>query len=368
MNRNSVFIATILMVFLAGCTKRSQQAASQLPADVPFTRVSPLVETERVPGDSDDPAIWIHPTDLSKSLIFGTDKGDEDKGIPGGIYAFDLSGKLLPELSVKNLPRPNNIDIEYGFDLHGERMDIAVVTLRNADQIRVFKVPEMKALDDGGIPVFASEPKQDRRPMGVSVYKRPADNAVFITLSRKSGPSGSYLWQYQLIADSPGKVGIEKVRTFGQFSGGESEIEAIATDDALNTIYYSDELQAIHKYPANPAAARSGNAKAVFGERYFVSDREGISIYQKDDGSGYILVSDQQGHRFHIYNRQTDEATESHRLLGIFQVKATESDGSEVTHLPLNERFPKGLFVAMSDNGTFHYYSMQDILEALKLK
>ena len=43
------------------------------------------------------------------------------------------------------------------------------------------------------------------------------------------------------------------------------------------------------------------------------------------------------------------------------KVSTNESDGSEVTSAVLDERFPSGLFVAMSDNRTFHYYSWDDI-------
>ena len=32
-----------------------------------------------------------------------------------------------------------------------------------------------------------------------------------------------------------------------------------------------------------------------------------------------------------------------------------------MTNIPVDDRFPSGLFVAMSDNRTFHYYSWDDI-------
>ena len=77
----------------------------------PSNRIEPILKTEKVPHDSDDPAIWIHPTDLGKSLIIGTDKHDTD----GGVYAFDLKGKRLDSLSIRGLKYPNNVDIAYGF-------------------------------------------------------------------------------------------------------------------------------------------------------------------------------------------------------------------------------------------------------------
>jgi 3-phytase len=49
-------------------------------------------------------------------------------------------------------------------------------------------------------------------------------------------------------------------------------------------------------------------------------------------------------------------------------VAAIESDGSEVTSVPLGGRFPHGLFVAMSNGRIFHYYSWDDFAAAAGLK
>jgi 3-phytase len=45
----------------------------------------------------------------------------------------------------------------------------------------------------------------------------------------------------------------------------------------------------------------------------------------------------------------------------VVKVSTNESDGSDVTSIALGAQFPEGLFVAMSDNKTFHYYSWKDI-------
>jgi 3-phytase len=41
---------------------------------------------------------------------------------------------------------------------------------------------------------------------------------------------------------------------------------------------------------------------------------------------------------------------------------AMESDGNDITSIPLNANFPMGLFVAMSDDKTFHFYRAEDII------
>ena len=51
----------------------------------------------------------------------------------------------------------------------------------------------------------------------------------------------------------------------------------------------------------------------------------------------------------------------NHQLVKVVRVSTNESDGSDVSNVPVDERFPSGIFVAMSDNQTFHYYSWDDI-------
>lgn len=314
--------------------------------------VKPIFVTDATPTDSDDPAIWIHPNDPVQSLILGTDKGDAN----GGIFAFDLSGKLLKDKSITNLPRPNNIDVEYGFVFNGDTIDIAVFTQRNADNIRILRVPDMAFIDNGGIPVFVGDNIQ--APMGIALYKKPDTGEIYAIVSRKSGPDGSYLWQY-LLKDSSGVVVAAPMRKFGAFKGGK-EIESVAVDDELGYVYYSDEGAGVRQYHANPDS--SNVELALFANQGFAEDHEGISIYKTGERSGYILVSDQQANRFHVFNRE-----KPHQELVVIPVATNESDGSEVTNVALGNLYPKGFFVAMSDNRTFQIYKWEQ-LEAMILK
>jgi 3-phytase len=315
--------------------------------------LAPVLITEKTAVDSDDPAIWINPDDPSKSLVLGTDKG-------GSIFVFDLEGKIVPEKTATGMNRMNNIDVAYGFPLGGETVDIAVATDRNAEKIRAFRLPDMTPIDNGGIATFVGE-TDDRRAMGLAIYTRPSDGAFFAIVSRKFGQSGSYLWQYLLEDAGDGTIKATKVRAFGEFVGGK-EIEAVAVDNELGYVYYSDEGAGVHKYLADPDAPDANKELALFGTDGFTEDHEGISIYKIDDGTGYILVSDQQANTFRVFKREGElNDPHSHQLVKVVRVSTNESDGSDVTNIPVDDRFPSGLFVAMSDDQTFHYYSWDDI-------
>lgn len=317
--------------------------------------MKPLLATEPVPGDADDPAIWLHPTDPSKSLILGTDKR-------GGLYVFGLGGRILAERSVTGLARPNNVDVEQDVVLDGRRVDLAVVTERDAGRVRVFALPGMEPLDGGGRDVFAGETRERQAVMGVGLYKRPADGALFAILSRKSGPTDGYLWQYRVDGDGRGGVRLTKVRELGAFSGGAGEIEAVYVDDALGYVYYADEPTGIRKYAADPEAPGADRELALFGTAGFREDREGISLYALDDETGYLLVSDQQANLFRVYPREgTAHDPHDHPEIAVIPVSTVESDGSETTSRPLGPQLPHGAFIAMSEDRTFQIYRWEDL-------
>jgi 3-phytase len=313
--------------------------------------VAPEVITEKTLHDTDDPAIWVNPKDAAQSLIFGTDKDTN-----GAIYAFNLDGKIIEDKTIRNVKRPNNVDLEYGFALNDStQTDIIVFTEREEKRIRMYSVPDMQPLDNGGFPVFTDATGEERLPMGIALYKKPQTGDIYAIVGRKTGPIEGYLYQYQLQSDSTG-ISAKLVRKFGGFSG-KKEIEAIAVDNEKGYVYYSDEGHGIRKYHADPA---QGDAEiALFGSEYFKEDIEGIAIARYDDGSGYLYVSNQQRHSFVIFDRNTNA------FLDELDLTTVETDGCDVVTVPMEPKFPNGLFVSMSDSQQFYFHDLAKIKPGL---
>lgn len=311
--------------------------------------VIPNIITEQTLNDTDDPAIWINKKDPSKSIVFGTDKATN-----GAIYAFDLEGKIIENKTIRNIKRPNNVDLHYGFKINDStRLDILVFTEREKQQIRVFSIPEMQPLDNGGIPVFAGESVENRYPMGVALYNSPIDSSMYAIVGRKTGPLDNYLYQYKLIANK-NKITGKLVRKFGKFSG-KKEIEAIAVDSEMGFVYYSDEMHCIRKYYAEP---NKGNKEiSCFGADRFLRDIEGIAIAKHKNGKGVLIVSDQQKGQFNLFDRQTNV------FIKAINLSTEETDGCAVVTTPLNNTFTSGLFVAMNDNKNFYYYDLSKLIK-----
>ncbi len=333
-------------------------AASPAAASLPGFRpgvLLPRVVTEPVKHDTDDPAIWINPDDPAQSLVIGTDK-DTD----GALYVFDLHGKIV--CTVPGLKRPNNVDLVTGVRLGGRDVAIAVTTEREEKRLRVFTLPEMTCVDRGDLVVFEGDP--NRAPMGVALYRRPRDGAVFAIVGGKAGPADGYLGQYRLEDDGTGHVKMTLVRQFGAYSG-QKEIEAIAVDAELGYVYYSDERCGVRKYAADPDTPDANRELALFATSGFAGDHEGISVWKRPDGTGYVIVSDQQANKFWLFPREgVPGHPHEHRAVKVVDVSTLESDGSDVTAQPLGEQFPRGLFVAMSEGRVFHFYGWEQLAGA----
>jgi len=312
----------------------------------PAVIVAPLGETASEPHQTDDPAIWINPRKPADVLIFGTVKMAAPHG---AIAVYRKDGSRL--MRIEGVDRPNNIDVAYGLKLGARTIDIAVATERNKGRLRVFEIIPGKGLKDlAALPVFEGQTGPAGQPMGIALYTRPADGGIFAIVSRKSGPSGSYLWQYRLDPSS-GTLRAVKVREFGAFSATK-EIEAVAVDNAHGVLYYSDEGAGIRKYHADPEHPQAPRELALFAQTGWKGDREGIAVH-----NDYIIATDQQplNSEFHVFARDTL------REVGVFRIGSDTTDGIEIA--------PNGLFVAMNDNRrNFILSDWKAIETALRLK
>jgi 3-phytase len=326
-------------------------AATLLHAQIgPGPLVKPLRATDTLPNDPDDPAIWINRLDPSKSLIFGTVK----VAAPAGALAvFDLHGRMRQLLTGPD--RPNNVDVEYGLTLGGLPTDIVVLTERLGRRLRAYAVATdgtgVHDISGTSLNVLDGAAGDEGAPMGIGLYRRVRDGAIFAIVAPKAGPRENYLWQYRLADDGKGKIKMTFVRRFGNFSG-VGEIEAVAVDDALGYVYYADEDAGIHKWHADPDAPGANRELALFGTTGYKGDREGLGIYTRPDGTGFIVSADQTpgDSVVHLYPREGDVGRphDHAREIGVFRVGADSTDGLDVTSTSLGPEFGRGLLVAMN--------------------
>jgi 3-phytase len=367
--RSLLIVVVAASLVLAACGAPAPEPEPDSPEPSAGT-VAARGTTDPVPHDPDDPAVWVDAADPAASLIIGTDKMEGR----GGLYVFGLDGRLRQ--AVTPMDRPNNVDVEYGLVVGGRTVDIAVVTERMKRRLRVFRVdPGSRRLEEittpGGIPVLEGQPGEAGEPMGIGLYRRARDGAVFAIVSPKTGGLRNHLWQYRLRDDGRGRVAGTLVRRFGSFSGpkgGEGEVEAVAVDDELGYVYYADERVGIRKWAADPDGPDAGRELAVFGTNGYRGDREGLAVYAAPGGGGYVVSSDQVpgSSRIHLYARSGEPgAPHAHRRLAILGTGADETDGLEAVSAPIGA-FPRGLLVMMNSGPrTFLLFDWSDVESAI---
>ncbi len=350
--------AALLCVFSCGSYRGSDEPV----------QVAPVVVTDAT-DVADDPAIWVNPGDPAQSLILGVNKVAAPAG---ALLVYALNGRTIQKID--GLDRPNNVDVDYGLPLRGVPTDFAVLTERYQHRLRVFAIDaRTRNLTDVSSPealrVFDGESGERAAPMGIAVYHRPSDGALFAIVSRKEGPSAGYLWEYRLADDGSGHVAATKVREFGNFSG-KGEIEAIAVDDPLGYVYYADEGEGVHKWYADPDNPDAGRELAVFGQEGFRGKREGLAIYARPDGTGYIICTDQVAgdSAYHLYRREgsTDNPHDHSERVATISGGADGTDGIEATSAAMPPRFPQGALIVMNSIGhNFLAFTWEDIAERM---
>jgi 3-phytase len=291
-------------------------------------------------GDQcDDSAIWIHPTDAAQSVIIGDDKN-------GGMVVWNLAGGEIQFIDgSKNM---NNVDVRYNFPLTGTfstgqaHTHVALVGVTNET--------------DGALTLYKVNPYSS--PTGKLEYANATLAASTLPVAKPlvyggcmyySQPTGTYYFfanwkdgtvkQVELTGGSSvsGKV----VRTFD--IGGQ--VEGCVADDVHQSFYIGEEDVGIWRYGAEPTAGESrAQVDRVGSQTGLKADVEGLTLYYKSDGSGYLIASGQSAGpdvRNVVYER-----TGTNAWVGTFRVQETdETDGMDVTNLPLGPGFPHGVLV-----------------------
>ncbi len=296
----------------------------------------------------DDAAIWIHPSDPSKSLIINSDKSDG-----GGYNLYNLDGS---EQVWAPSGRFNNVDIRYNFPLGSAKVALVGFTDRATKPYRLvfYKVnPATRTMTQVGTPAISTH--QTIMPRGFAMYHSPNTGKyyAFVTDSGKTD-------QYE-IDGSTGTVTLKLVRELPKTA---TSSEGLVADDEKAFLYLAEEKNTsdpastvghIWRFNADPAASGTPTqiAATTNGGGVLTPDIKGLTMYYAAGGKGYLIaasqgkVPGQNYSSFGVFDRATGAFKGSFALTGsgcaIDEVAG--EDGIDVTNFNLGPAFPNGLFV-----------------------
>ncbi len=399
-------LAPLLPLTIAGSAGADEASRSQL------ARVTARAETasnfdDEAGGfrDADDPAIWVHRSRPADSVVVGTLKD-------GGLTVFDLAGRRLQHVSAPSAPTPeaaagrfNNVDILQRVSIGGRQLDIAVVTDRGRDRLRIYRIDPrgaaagsavLKDLTVARAPRLFSaselEVEDQRTGYGLALRADPHGGAPWVTVSQRSE---TRVGLFRLVPAGRGRLSYRKADTLDlparfrlpnggvwlpcQEEAGEGpDVEGMVVDRRHDVLYAGQENVGIWRIPL--LRGRFGTPRLVdpvreygvplrygedteectpvgpdpgFGGKHLSADVEGLTIAYRG-GRATLIACSQGDDTLALYRlRSRPTFISSLRVApGSATDGAEECDGAAVTTRALGPRYPGGLLVVHDGQNT----------------
>jgi 3-phytase len=351
-----IFFVIVLANILSCTTEVVSKPPPNAYTVVPFAETSPVANK----GDAaDDPAIWIHPNDISKSLVIGTDKGF-------GLEVYDLNGLRVQSIAAG---RTNNVDLRY-LSGNDRWSAFAAASNRTTNTISLFAISvggAVKWLQDSEVVTGLSE------PYGLCMFHNADGFQVFV-----NDTDGRYQqWGLAEIdgsfeSDFP-RLSASLLREFSV----PSQPEGCVVDDENERLFLGVEAEGVRMIDANSTTPAELNMIADIDGIILAADVEGMTLY-KDGPEGYLIVSSQGNYSYAIFDRLPPFAYRGsfvvvdNALVGVDG--SQETDGLAISSELRTSDFPSGLLVVQDGYNTlpvqaqnFKYISWKEIQDALSL-
>ncbi|MEN8906632.1 MAG: phytase [Clostridiales bacterium] len=382
-------------------------------------KISPVFETRPTFDDenfdADDPAIWVNKENRNDSLVICTLK-------KGGLDVYNLNGKLLQYIKAEGpannntenkAGRYNNVDIIYGLKLGKKEVDLAVVSDRGYDKLRIFLINQNKKTNDNNYITEITAPDQpwifSNTQEEVNNKKTAYGLAVTQPIHRKkhaiafvSQNDTTSIAKIQLHGTADGKIGYTLLSEFDlpenfilpngdcwspfhDDSEEKSHIEGMVVDDENNTLFLAQEQIGIWKTSITNSKCnlelidkvneygvpyerlwdeeeeeytceRLWDEDKNYGSDYLSEDVEGLTIYNCGNKNGYLMASSQGSNTFVVYDKVSNDYISEFKIESSKNIDGSqECDGIHVTNMNLGNKFPNGLLVTQDGDNTPKY-------------
>lgn len=337
-------------------------AKARLPYVLPRTQTDPVARS----GDAaDDPALWIHAGDPTRSRIFGTNKKQ-------GLLSYDLQGRQTQLIESGRL---NNVDVRQnlriGLSTNEATVDLAVATQRDDNTLVVFEIgAQGQAREAARIATGLKD------IYGMCLHRTP-QGGLEAFANDKSGRFEQIRITRQQQGSQITYAG-ERLRAFHT----RSQPEGCVTDDREGRLFFGEEKRGIWTLPTDAGSREPAQLVLGVGP-WLVADVEGLALYRStaaDTGreATYLIASSQGNNSYLVL-----DAHAPYRVRGAFRIGinaqagidgASETDGLEVSAVHLGSAYDQGMLVVqdgykrLPDGAqNFKYVAWRDIAEALGL-
>lgn len=313
--------------------------------------VQPIASTSATPGEAEDIAIWIHPTDPSRSVVIGTYRS-------GGVVVWNMSGVELQRIPQNTTVK--YVDVRYNVQVGPETVDVVAANLRDAGKVALFKINPNYTTTEVLIPIAnrqSLDNRIQRNNWGFCLYKRPSDGALLLFESPKNNVS---IRQYRIHFGANDSVSVVLERELNYFG---DTADGMVADDEAGYLYVAEANEGFHKYYT---LAEMGNDPIGFEPSFdaLEPELEGMAFYRCNEGEGYLLISSKGSSTIKVFERQG----ENRLIKSVVPLNAEGAGirtvGLDATSFAINPGYPNGLLVAHDISGRrFHLYDWADVAE-----
>jgi myo-inositol-hexaphosphate 3-phosphohydrolase/ribosomal protein L24E len=349
-------LGLVLVVAAAPFLRSASAAQPTTDATASFETTPVAVKTPAV--KTNDPAIWVNPTDPAKSLILGA---NDD-----GLAAYDLAGVKQAQAAIPaTAPAMSSVDTRNNVTVAGAPASVAMSVGAGAARIYTIDPATGKLADKTG--ASAMTPAWHVGSIStVRMYQSPLTHNSYAFVMSGNG----HMVQYQLIDDAvAGKVKLQTVRGYGStltpttdwdLSTGAGTVAApggCVADDAMKTLYVSEKGAGIWKFGAEPGDPTTGTLidtpTTATPAGHLTDNTLGLALVKTSDTAGYLIASspaaaatDPMADSFMVYDRAPGNAfiRSFHVLTGAFDA-CDHTDGIDAAAGTFGASFTSGLFV-----------------------
>jgi 3-phytase len=374
----------VALVALSTVVAAPAQAGGKNNREITANVETPALFDDEAGGDADadDPAIWVNRIDKAKSRVIGTAKN-------GGLRVYDLTGREVQSIAPPADGRFNNVDVMTGFRLGGRTVDLAVVTDRGLDRLRIYRIEATGRLTDvtaGDVPLLFSRDQDEVATQatgyGLATYRKYAvvsrRHSTRLGIFRLEERGGQVTYRNTDLLDLPEQFRLPNGTTWSPCAepGEGPQVEGMVVDAEAGVLYAAQEDVALWRIRLDgdqfagvprvvervaeygvPATYDPATEECVlgadpgFGGRIH-ADVEGATIYSTGRRDGYLIVSSQGDSRFYVYDRRTNRPVTGFQVVDGRRTDGVQhSDGAAATSVPL-PGYPRGLLVLHDGENT----------------
>lgn len=334
-------------IFLYSISYLSGQEGKNLPS-FSFETISADLETIPVKssGDAaDDIAIWVNPNNANKTIVIGTDK-------KWGLVTYNLKGEILSEVQEGRI---NNVDVLPLIKTENKNSFPIICSSNRSDNSvifhRLYPTGRLQYLDK-----FKFFPNL-KEVYGICFY---VDNdRIFLFVSDKKGTIEQWDMGSKNFFTKAKRIRTIKVR---------STVEGMVGDPFYKKLYFAEEKKGLWQINVYPDVDLDKKLILKTDKKILKADWEGLALWEKQNGYGYILISIQGSNKFCFVNRKTKQIFKTFEIKSTPQIDGVEDTDGLALKVFKSDLFPEGMLVVQDgenglENQNFKYISLSKFIK-----